>query len=86
MNPELKWFNFTRIIHMRISLWDTDRTGLPAACESLIVLYMTARDRANGDASAQKGATLRLSLYEAQKRRLRMDFDEPPVCRLCSYW
>lgn len=65
---------------------DTDQTGLPAACEPLIVLYMTARDRANGDAASQNGATMRLSLYEAQKKRLRMDFDEPPVCRLCTYW
>ena len=65
---------------------DADRTTLPAACDPLIVLYMVARDRAHGDAAAQNGSRLRLSFYEMQKRRLKMDFDEPSGCRICNYY
>ncbi|MBQ5986513.1 MAG: hypothetical protein IJL59_04560 [Clostridia bacterium] len=64
---------------------DTDRSTLPAVCDPLIVLYMVARDRAHGDAAAQNGARLRLSLYEAQKRRLKLDYDEPCGCRIYNY-
>ncbi len=65
---------------------DSDRTTLPAVCDPLIVLYMVARDRAHGDAAAQNGSKLRLSLYEAQKRRLKLDFDEPSGCRIQNYY
>ena len=64
---------------------DDDSTDLPAACDPLIVLYMVARDRAHGDASAQNGSRLRLSLYENQKRRLKLDYDEPSGCRIYNY-
>lgn len=69
-----------------ILVHDTDRTALPSVCDALIVMYMVARDRAHGDAAAQRGAQLRLSLYEAQKRRLKLDYEEPAHCRLCNYW
>ncbi|MBR0426212.1 MAG: hypothetical protein IJK01_08865 [Clostridia bacterium] len=64
---------------------DSDLTSLPAVCDPLVVLYMVARDRAHGDPAAQNGSRLRLSLYEAQKRRLKLDYDEPSGCRLCNY-
>ena len=70
----------------RILKDDADRTGLPPAAEPLIVLYMTARERAHGDSAAQRGSQLRLALYESQKRRLKLDYDEPSGCRLCNYW
>lgn len=65
---------------------DADRTTLPSVCDPLVVLYMVARDRAHGDGSAQSGSRLRLSLYETQKRRLKLDYDEPSGCRICNYW
>ena len=56
---------------------ETDVPQLPAACHPLIVAYMVGRVRAQGDAAAQSSSALRLSLYELQKRRLKLDFDEP---------
>ena len=64
---------------------DSDLTKLPSVCDPLIVLYMVARDRAHGDPAAQNGSRLRLSVYEAQKRRLKLDYDEPSGCRICNY-
>lgn len=56
---------------------DTDVPQLPIVCHHLIVMYMVARDRSHGDASAQNSSKLRFSLYEMRKRKLRLDFDEP---------
>ena len=54
-----------------------DVPELPIVCHHMIVLYMVARDRSHGDASAQSGSNLRFSLYEMRKQKLRLDFDEP---------
>lgn len=56
---------------------DTDVPDLTELCHPLIVLYMVARDRSHGDTYAVNTAKLNLSLYEAQKRKLRTDLDEP---------
>ena len=65
---------------------DTNELVIPGwGNDPLIVLYMVARDRAHGDPAAQNGSRLRLSVYEAQKRRLKLDYDEPSGCRICNY-
>lgn len=56
---------------------DSDVPDLMELCHPLIVLYMVARDRSHGDTYAVNTAKLNLSLYEAQKRKLRTDLDEP---------
>ena len=65
---------------------DADTTTLPSVCDPLIVLYMVARDRAHGDLAAQNGSRLRLSLYEAQKRRLKLDYGRASGWKICNLW
>lgn len=55
----------------------TDEPELPAACHPLIVLYMVGRFTVHEDAQGLSQANMMLSLYEARKRRLKLDFDEP---------
>ena len=65
---------------------DDDEPELPAACHPLIVLYMVARFSLLNDAAGLNHASAALSLYEAQKRRLKLDFDEPTDYRITCRW
>ena len=60
----------------------TDVPDLPEPCHPLIVTYAAARERVNFDTSSQSGARLNFSLYETQKRRVKVDFGEPAGYRL----
>ncbi len=55
----------------------TDVPELPSCCHPLIVTYMVARFGMQNDAQGMNRASAALSVYEAQKRRLKLDFDEP---------
>lgn len=55
----------------------TDMPKLPSVCHPLIVLYMVARFQMHSDAQGLNHANMLLSIYEAQKRRIRMDYDKP---------
>lgn len=56
---------------------DDDEPELPAAYHPLIVLYMVGRFSLINDAQGLNHASAALSLYEARKRRLRLNLDEP---------
>ncbi|MBR0507527.1 MAG: hypothetical protein IJJ86_02855 [Clostridia bacterium] len=55
----------------------TDVPQLPACCHPLLVTYMVARFCMQNDAQSMNHASAALSVYESQKRRLKLDFDEP---------
>ena len=61
---------------------DDDEPTLPAACHPLIVLYMVGRFSMENDAQGMNRASAAMSLYEARKRRLKLDFDEPTDYRI----
>ncbi|MBQ1820318.1 MAG: hypothetical protein II117_01815 [Clostridia bacterium] len=65
---------------------DDDEPALPAACHPLIVLYMTGRFSMHNDAPGMNHASAALSLYETQKRRLKLEFDEPTDYRITNRW
>ncbi len=65
---------------------DDDEPALPAACHPLIVLYMVARFCMTNDAQGMEHASAALSLYEARKRRFRLEFDEPTDYRITNRW
>ena len=65
---------------------DGDEPALPAACHPLIVLYMVGRFCLANDAQGMEHASAALSLYEARKRRFRLDFDEPTDYQITNRW
>ena len=65
---------------------EEDEPDLPAACHPLIVLYMTGRFSMHNDAPGMNHASAALSLYETQKRRLKLDFDEPTEYCITNRW
>jgi hypothetical protein len=58
----------------------SDEPELPSVCHPLIVTYMVARFSMQNDAQGLSHASAALSMYETQKRRLKLDFDEPSGC------
>lgn len=65
---------------------DNDEPELPAACHPLIVLYMVGRFTLVNDAQGLNHASAAMSLYEARKRRLKLDLDEPTDYRITCRW
>ncbi len=65
---------------------DDDEPELPAACHPLIVLYMVGRFTLVNDAQGLNHASAAMSLYEARKRRLKLDLDEPTDYRITCRW
>ncbi len=65
---------------------DGDEPELPAACQHLIVLYMTARFSLQNDTQGLNRASAAMSLYESGKRRLKLDCDEPTDYRIVNRW
>lgn len=65
---------------------DDDEPELPAACHPLIVLYMVARFSLINDAQGLNHASAAFSIYEARKRRLKLDFDEPTDYQITNRW
>ncbi len=65
---------------------DDDEPELPAACHPLIVLYMVGRFCMLNDAQGMNHASSAMSLYEARKRRLKLDFDEPTDYQITNRW
>lgn len=65
---------------------DTDEPELPSACHPLIVLYMAGRFSMINDAQGMNHASAAFALYEARKRRLRLDFDEPTDYGITNRW
>ncbi len=63
-----------------------DEPELPAACHPLIVLYMVGRFCMLNDAQGMNHASSAMSLYEARKRRLKLDFDEPTDYQITDRW
>lgn len=57
-----------------------DEPQLPSVCHPLIVMYMVARFEMHNDAPGLSHANMLMALYDTNKRRLRMDLDEP-----CGY-
>ena len=65
---------------------DNDEPELPAACHPLIVLYMVGRFSMANDAQGLNRMSAALSLYEARKRRLKLDLDEPVDYQITCRW
>ena len=64
----------------------TDEPQLPSCCHPLLVTYMVARFCMQNDAQSMSHASAALSVYEALKRRLKMEFDEPADCGIYHIW
>ncbi len=65
---------------------DDDEPELPAACHPLIVLYMVGRFSMVNDAQGLNRTSAALSVYEARKRRLKLDLDEPTDYQIICRW
>ena len=61
-----------------------DVSELPPSVHGLIVSYVVARERMAGDPTAQRGANIYLSMYEAAKAKLRPHMGDAESYRLIN--
>lgn len=64
----------------------TDVPELPPSCHALIVTYVVGRERASGDVSVQRGASVYFQMYEAGKRLLLPHPSGADEYRIVNRW
>lgn len=64
----------------------SDEPELPDYAHGLIVTYVVARERASGDASTQRGASVYFEIYNAGKAALRSNQGEQDSYRIINRW
>ena len=64
----------------------SDEPELPDYAHGLIVTYVVARERASGDASTQRGASVYFEIYNAGKAAIRPGSGEQDSYRIINRW